>query len=176
MTDILLHIPSYKPLTPRGNELLQVIIDRLRSVLHADLDNRPGEPLSSDALYFLKLSTELAATKRVGHPYYLLSLLRDEGLTDCQRVAKLAQEDQPLIIWSVLEALTSSKEVGEVREPLVGPTSSDLDNVTAGPFEHIEGFFEVNFASYAIVTPVIQWIYTQILAKQKVQDRLSVFL
>jgi hypothetical protein len=105
--DLLLSLPSYKVLSPRGQKLLQVLLDKAKGCLRDD--TRSGAPSLKTTRFFLDLASFLTVEKRVASPAELLRF-------NCQCLGKmtlsgLPQDDYIYFIQSTAQALSASEEV-----------------------------------------------------------------
>jgi hypothetical protein len=105
--DLLLSLPSYKVLSPQGQKLLHVLLDKAKGCLRED--TRSGVPSLKTTRFFLDLASFLTVEKRVASPAELLRF-------NCQCLGKmtlsgLPQDDYIYFIQSTAQALSASEEV-----------------------------------------------------------------
>lgn len=130
MKDILLQLPSYKPSSARGHELLRKVFEKLQPLLATDPKAPAPTELSNDILYYLNLANELAVTKRVAHPYFLLKFYQTH-LLQKPVLSELSRDHQLLLICNAVDTFVATREVGDVQAPADGPNSADLDDLVS---------------------------------------------
>ena len=128
MKDILLQLPSYRPSSARGHELLRKVFEKLQPLLATDLKTPAPTELSNETLYYLDLANELAVTKRVAHPYFLLQFYQTHFLHKSVP-SELSRDHQLLVICNAVDAFAATREVGHVQAPADGPNLADVGDL-----------------------------------------------
>lgn len=101
MEELLLSLSSYSPHSPRGQELLQVLLTKAATCLRNDL-GRPSASLATTRLYL-----DLAASLVKGQYAPVADLLRFyvPSLTGKITLSRLPANDQTFVICHVAEAI-----------------------------------------------------------------------
>ncbi|CCM03887.1 uncharacterized protein FIBRA_06038 [Fibroporia radiculosa] len=107
--DILVSIPSFKPASARGKELLEAILDRAKVALKADL--LPGSERVSlqQTRYYLELSSYVAVEKHIAQPSQLLRFYFT-SMTSKMILMRLNEEAQLFVISHVADVLSAYEE------------------------------------------------------------------
>ncbi|KAH9895220.1 hypothetical protein C8Q73DRAFT_644717 [Cubamyces lactineus] len=119
--DILASLPSFKPSSSRGKELLDVVLAQARATLKSDLP--PGSEHGSleNTRYYLDLASFIATDRRFAHPSHLLRFYYT-NLTPKLVLVRLPEEDQAYVIRRVAETFTACDDVA-VWAPSSGPAA-----------------------------------------------------
>ncbi|TFY71627.1 hypothetical protein EVG20_g1382 [Dentipellis fragilis] len=127
--DILLFLPSFRSQsTPRGNELLQLLIDQARLSIKEDLAVG-NDPASIElGRYYLDLAALISVEKNVSDPAHLLQFY-STSLLGNTTLSKLSQDAQLFVITHVSETLsacisrargsTDHQQVSSIRRQIV---------------------------------------------------------
>ncbi|KAA1471859.1 hypothetical protein DENSPDRAFT_837964 [Dentipellis sp. KUC8613] len=127
--NILLFLPSFRSQsTPRGNELLQLLIDQARLSIKEDLAVG-SDPASIElGRYYLDLAALISVEKNVSDPAHLLQFY-STSLLGNTTLSKLSQDAQLFVITHVSETLsacisrargsTDHQQVSSIRRQIV---------------------------------------------------------
>ncbi|CDO78097.1 hypothetical protein BN946_scf184634.g3 [Trametes cinnabarina] len=116
--DILAALPSFRSLSLRGRELLDVVLSQARATLKADLPSGVENGSLQETRYYLELSRFIAVERRLAPPAQLLRFYYT-NLTPKLILGRLSDENQAYIIRNVAETFAASDE----RVPPTGPAA-----------------------------------------------------
>ena len=122
--DIVPSLPSFKPPSTRGKELLDVILVQLRASLKSDRQIG-GEHVSlNGSRPYLDLALFLVVDKHLAHASHLLRFYY-ASLTPRPILSRFVEEDQAYVIDGLARALSTFEDV-RTRAPPTAP-AADLD-------------------------------------------------
>ncbi|KAI9061682.1 hypothetical protein FKP32DRAFT_1612897 [Trametes sanguinea] len=105
--DILAALPSFRPPSSRGRELLDVILAQARATLKVDLPSGAEIGSLQETRYYLDLATFVAVERRLTPPTQLLRFYFT-NLTPKLVLGRLSEEDQAYVIRKVAEIFAAS--------------------------------------------------------------------
>ena len=133
--DILASLPSFKPPSSRGKELLDIILAQLRATLKSDLPS-DAEHISLDtSKKYLDLALFITTDKRLAHSSHLLRFFYS-SLATKHVLGRLDEDGQAYIIEGVARTLAVCEEAGN-RAPPTAP-AADLGKTPGGASEAAE--------------------------------------
>ncbi|TFY56680.1 hypothetical protein EVJ58_g7487 [Rhodofomes roseus] len=118
--DILLSLPSFKPSSPRGKQLLDAVLEKAKASLKADLLPSDAQSPLTDSRYYLELASYIAVQKRVAHPSHLLRFHFTSQLAAKATLLGLTEDARAFVISSVgdiLDACEASPLEGASMPP-----------------------------------------------------------
>ncbi|OSD04110.1 hypothetical protein PYCCODRAFT_1364979 [Trametes coccinea BRFM310] len=116
--DILAALPSFKPPSSRGRELLDVILAQARATLKVDLPSGAETGSLQETRYYLDIATFVTVDRRLSSPTQLLRFYYT-NLTPKLVLGRLSEEDQAYVIRRVAETFAACDE----RTPPTGPAA-----------------------------------------------------
>ncbi|TBU48665.1 hypothetical protein BD309DRAFT_1041531 [Dichomitus squalens] len=119
--DIIASLPSFKPPSSRGKELLDLLFTQIRATLKSDIPSDAERGSLSNSRYYLDLASFVAVAKRLAHPSHLLSFYH---ATFAQRrtLDRLPEQDRLYVIGEVARVLSACGEAGG-RAPPTAPAA-----------------------------------------------------
>ncbi|KAI0769397.1 hypothetical protein BD413DRAFT_83385 [Trametes elegans] len=122
--DILASLPSFKPPSLRGKELLDVLLAQARATLKTDLPSGGETGSLRNTRYYLDLASFVAVDRRMAHPSILLRFYYTH-LTPKLVLVRLHEGDRAYVIRRVVETFAIVDE--STRAPPTGPAAERTD-------------------------------------------------
>ncbi|KAI0358737.1 hypothetical protein OH77DRAFT_1494335 [Trametes cingulata] len=119
--DILAVLPSFRPPSTRGQELLDLLLSQARAALKADLPSGVEKGSLESSRYYLELASFVAVDRRLAHPSQLLRFYYT-NLTTKLVLSRLSEEDQAYVICRVADVFVASDEPS-ARAPPTAPAA-----------------------------------------------------
>ncbi|KAL6303506.1 hypothetical protein BKA93DRAFT_734804 [Sparassis latifolia] len=127
--EILLSVASFKPLSSRGRDLLDVVLDRAKSELKTDLPPGSDHLSLEHSRYFLDLASFISVEKRLAHPSHLVRFYYT-SLVPKMVLLRLTEHAQSFIISNVANTLSAcedgSQDVSSGEDPSVRKQVPDI--------------------------------------------------
>lgn len=117
--DVLLTLPSFKPNSPRGKQLLDAVLEKAKGSLKIDLSPGIAQLPLTHSRYHLELASFIAVQKRVAHPSHLLRFYFSHQLASKPTLVRLSQDAQAFVLSSVADILDACE-----ASPLEGASAS----------------------------------------------------
>ncbi|KZT71675.1 hypothetical protein DAEQUDRAFT_723739 [Daedalea quercina L-15889] len=105
--DVLLTLPSFKPNSPRGKQLLDVVLEKAKATLKVDLAFTDAQTPLTYSRYYLELASFIVVQKRVAHPSHLLRFYLLSQLSSKVTLLRLNEEAQAFALSSVADVLAA---------------------------------------------------------------------
>ncbi|OJT02632.1 Apoptosis inhibitor 5-A [Trametes pubescens] len=129
--DILASLPSFKPPSSRGKELLDLLLGQARAMLKSDLPSSGESGSLYNVRYYLDLASFITVENRLSAPSHLLRFYYS-NLTPKLVLGRLAEDDQAYVIRRVAETFAAYDETG-VRAPPTAPAADVAKQAGNGP-------------------------------------------
>ncbi|KAH9932462.1 uncharacterized protein B0H18DRAFT_985633 [Fomitopsis serialis] len=123
--DILLSLPSFKPSSPRGKQLLDAVLEKAKGSLKADLLAAEAHTPLTRSQYYLELASNIAVRKRVAHPSHLLRFYFTSQLAAKPTLLRLTEDAQAFIQSNVADTLAACQ-----ASPLEGASMTPQEDAT----------------------------------------------
>ncbi|KAI8992938.1 hypothetical protein BD414DRAFT_514013 [Trametes punicea] len=133
--DILAPLPSFRPPSPRGKELLDVLLTQARALLKSNLPSGAESGSLQDTRYYLDLASFITVERHLAPASHLLHFYYSH-LTPKLVLGRLSDDDQAYVIGRVAETFAACDDVA-TRTPPMGP-STDVRGTRDG-FEAADG-------------------------------------
>ncbi|EIW62949.1 uncharacterized protein TRAVEDRAFT_112793 [Trametes versicolor FP-101664 SS1] len=111
--DIMASLPSFKPPSSRGKELLDLLLGQARAMLKSDLPSGGESGSLHNVRYYLDLASFITIENRLSTPSHLLRFYYS-NLTPKLVLGRLAEDDQAYVIRRVAETFAVYDEMGQV--------------------------------------------------------------
>lgn len=131
MKDILASLPSFKPPSSRGKELLDLLLGQARAMLKSDLPSGGESGSLYNVRYYLDLASFITIENRLSAPSHLLRFYYS-NLTPKLVLGRLAEDDQAYVIRRVAEIFAAFDESG-VRALPTAPAADVAKQAGNGP-------------------------------------------
>ncbi|KAI0364432.1 hypothetical protein BV20DRAFT_859949 [Pilatotrama ljubarskyi] len=128
--DILASLPSFRPPSLRGRELLDLLLSQVRAALKTDLPSGAEKGFLQHSRYYLDLASYVAVDRRLAHPSHLLRFYYT-NLTTKLVLSRLSEEDQAYVIRRVAEAFAASEDASG-RAPPTAPAAETAKRMGNG--------------------------------------------
>ena len=125
--DIIASLPSFKPPSSRGKELLDILLAHVRAAFASDIHSDAKGGSSSHWRYYLDLASFVTLEKRLVHPSHLLEFYH-ATFVQKRTVERLPEQHQAYVMSEVAHILSACGEANgraPPTTPIVKPELSD---------------------------------------------------
>lgn len=112
-------LPSFKPNSPRGKQLLDAVLEKAKESLKADLNLENTQSPLTHSRYHLELASFIAVQKRVAHSSHLLRFYFSYQLASKHTLVRLSPDAQAFVLSSIADVLDACE-----ASPLEGASAS----------------------------------------------------
>ncbi|KAH9916838.1 uncharacterized protein B0H18DRAFT_1036990 [Fomitopsis serialis] len=123
--DVLLSLPSFKPSSPRGKQLLDAVLEKAKGSLKTDLLAAEAHTPLTNSRYYLDLASIIAVQKRVAHPSHLLRFYFTSQLAAKPTLLRLTEDAQAFVLSNVADTLAACQ-----ASPLEGASMMPQEDAT----------------------------------------------
>ncbi|OSX65813.1 hypothetical protein POSPLADRAFT_1043402 [Postia placenta MAD-698-R-SB12] len=107
--EILMSLPSFKPSSPRGRELLDLLLERARASLKAELPSGGERSSMQQTRHYLSLASHIVIEKRVTQPAPLLRFYFT-SLSSKITLLRLDEDAQIFVLSQIADLINSYEE------------------------------------------------------------------
>ncbi len=170
--DILASLPSFKPPSSRGKELLDLLLGQARAMLKSDLPSSGESGSLYNVRYYLDLASFITVENRLSAPSHLLRFYYS-NLTPKLVLGRLAEDDQAYVIRRVAETFAAYDETG-VRAPPTAPAADVAKQAGNGPDFADDGALRKQFIDIcSVLLQVSRYHHTTLFPTINVEIRSS---
>ncbi|KAI0633478.1 hypothetical protein C8Q77DRAFT_1057679 [Trametes polyzona] len=128
--DVLAPLPSFKPPSTRGKELLELLLAQARATLKSDLPSGGDDGTLDHTRPYLDLASFITIDSRLTQPYQLLRFYYT-NLTPKLVLARLPENDQAFVLRGVARVFAVCDDPSS-RAPPIGPAADVSKQAGAG--------------------------------------------